>query len=260
MSKASQANGIPRVQSEHSEFGRHDVNGILVLNVPNNIMTISAIGDGKFSYVRQNMQTETMKKIINTGSDSFQIELAPLLPIHAPSYKTDFFFLRFMEPLFVAEGSEATLSIPFPIEIGVFLVGKTRNGLVDSFSCDPANSRFALYGTPEDGRLCKYAQVSYEGKHDPQPYIHAEFEIKILNELEETASVGKMVFPMSDHDLYFDDNKTVMDGLTAKIKNRMGLHIIETIQHPTRKQVGWTLASRDKENTDYKYSMERGFD
>ncbi len=260
MSKASQANGISCAQSAHSEFGKYDVNGILVLNVPNNIMTISAIGDGKFSYVRQNLQNETIKKIINTGSDSFQIELAPLLPIHSPSYKTDFFFLRLMEPLFIAEGSEAVLSIPFPIEMGVYLVGKTRNGLIDSFSCDPTNSRFALYGTPEDGRLCKYAQVSYEGKHDSQPYIHAEFEIKIVNELEETASVGKMVFPVSDHDLYFDGNKTVMDGLVAKIKNRMGLHIIETIQHPIRKPDGWTLASRYKEKTDYKYSMERGFD
>lgn len=259
MSKASQANRISEAQNQYANFGKYDVNGILVLSVPNNIMTISAIGENKFSYVRKNAQNETIKKIINTDSDLFQIELAPLLPLHTPSYKTDFFFLRFMEQLLIAEDSSANLSIPFPIEIGLYLVGKTENGLVDSFSCDPANSRFALYGTPEEGKLCKYAQISYEGKGDPQPYIHAEFEIKIVNELEEAVSVGKIVFPASDHDLYFDGNKATMDGLLAKIKNRVGLHVIETIQNPVKPD-GWMLASRGKEKTDYKYSMERGFD
>lgn len=260
MSKVSQANRVSEAQNPYTPFGKYDVNGISVLSVPNNIMTISAIGENKFSYVRKNTQDETIKKIINTDSDLFQIELAPLLPLYDPSYKTDFFFLRFMEQLLVAEDSSANLSIPFPIEIGLYLVGKTGNGLVDSFSCDPANSRFALYGTPEEGRLCKYAQVSYEGKCDPQPYVHAEFEIRIINELEEAASVGKIVFPASDHDLYFDGNKASLDGLVAKIKNRVGLHVIETIQNPISKPDRWALASRAKEKTDYKYSMERGFD
>jgi hypothetical protein len=84
--------------------------------------------------------------------------------------------------------------------------------------------------------------------------------LKIVNELEESVRVGKIVFPVTDHDLYYRENQVMMDGLEATIKNRVGLHIIETVQKPAVKQTGWNLAPRDTEKTDYKFSMERGFD
>jgi hypothetical protein len=118
-----------------------------------------------------------------------------------------------------------------------------------------------LYGTPEDGKLCKYSIISLDNKQIvSQPFIHAQFKIEITNELDEAASVGKIVFPATDHDLYYHGNKVMMDGLVATIKNRVGLHVVETVQNPITKPAGWNLASRDIEKTDYKFSMERGFD
>lgn len=243
-----------------SSFGKYQLKDEIVLDLPNNTITIRDLGNGRLLYTR-NSGNETIKKLIQAKAKTQQIELAPALPIHMPSYKTDFFFIRFEEPLYIEEDSSIETTLAFPIEIGLFLVYQNKTSGFDFFSCDPSNSRFGLYGTPEDGKLCKYATISLDDKRVlPQPFIHTQFKLNIANELEESIHVGKIVFPVTDHDLYYRENQVMMDGLQATIKNRVGLHVIETVQNPIIKQTGWSLASRDTEKTDYKFSMERGFD
>lgn len=258
--KVSSTSKYSSDEKTYSGFGKYHLRDEIIFNLPNNTITLHDMGDGKFSYTR-NSQNEVIRKIIQVTPEIHQIELAPVLPVHRPAYKTDFFFLRFEEPLFITERSTIETQVSFPIEIGMFLIAQKNPSGFDFFSCDPSNSRFGLYGTPEDGKICKYASISLDGEHiAPQPFINAQFRIKIRNELDESASVGKIVFPVTDHDLYYRVNDVTMDSLHAIVKNRVGLHIIETIQNPIRKPVDWDLASRDIEKTDYKFSMERGFD
>jgi hypothetical protein len=241
-----------------SKFGPHHLDDGIILSVPNNTITLKDIGDGKFSYIRNS--DIIIKKIIQTNPQTSQIEIAPVLPVHIPSHKTDFFFIRFDESLFIEKNSTMQIEICIPIEIGVFLITQDTSSILDFFSCDPLNSRFGLYGTPEDGKLCKYYTTSASGNDTPIPFMHARFKITITNELHESATIGKIVFPITDHDLYYHNNETIMDGLHAIIKNRVGLHVIETIQDPIVKPADWRLTPRDIEKTDYKFSMERGFE
>jgi hypothetical protein len=248
-------------ENDFSNFGRYLPKDKLVLTLPNNTITLSRLGDGRFSYARQTTQNELVKKIIRTKSENFDIELAPVLPIHMPSYKTDFFFLRFTEPLYISQNTATEVLASFPIELGIFLIEENQSGGIDYFSCDPFNSRFALYGPTEDGKLCKYAKTSLDEKQIVnQPFIHAQLKIQLINELEEGTSIGKIVFPVTDHDLYFHGTDVMMDGLEATIKNRVGLHVVEMIQKPITNLEGWKLAPRDTKKTDYKFSMEKGFD
>lgn len=243
-----------------SDFGKYQIKGETVLGLPNNVITIRELGDGKLSYTRIS-GNETIKKLIQAKSKTTQIELTPILPIHVPSYKTDFFFLRFEEPLYIEEDSTAKTTLSLPIEVGLFLVHRNKTSGFDFFSCDPLNSRFGLYGTPEDGKLCKHATISLDDKRiTPQSFIHAQLKLEITNELGESVRIGKIVFPVTDHHLYYRGTEVVMDGLQATIKNRVGLHVVEVMQNPIVKPTGWNLASRDTEKTDYKFSMERGFD
>lgn len=244
--------------SVFSKFGPHHLEDRIVLSVPNNTIILEDIGDGKFSYVRNS--DSIIKKIIQTNPQTSQIEIAPVLPVHTPSYKTDFFFIRFDESLFIEKNSTMQIEIFIPIEIGIFLITQDTSSGLDFFSCDPLNSRYGLYGTPEDGRLCKYYTTSVNRNNTPTPFMHARFKITIINELHESATIGKIVFPVTDHDLHYHNNETIMDGLQATIKNRVGLHVIETIQDPIVKPVDWRFAPRDIEKTDYKFSMERGFE
>lgn len=248
-------------ENDFSNFGRYLLKDKLVLTLPNNTITLSRLGDGRFSYTRQTTQNGFVKKIIHTKSENFDIELAPALPIHMPSYKTDFFFLRFTEPLYISQNTATEVLVSFPIELGVFLIEENQSGGIDYFSCDPFNSRFALYGPTEDGKLCKYAKTSLDEKQIVnQPFIHAQLKIQLINELEEGASIGKIIFPVTDHDLYFHGTDVMMDSLETTIKNRVGLHVVEMIQKPIANLEGWKLAPRDIKKTDYKFSMEQGFD
>jgi hypothetical protein len=248
-------------ENDFSNFGRYLSKDKLVLNLPNNTLTFSRLGKNKFSYTRQSNQNEYIKKIIQAESENFNIELAPVLPIHVPSYKTDFFFIRFVDPLYISQHTTSEFLISFPIEVGVFVIEQNRPGGIDYFSCDPINARFALYGPPENGKLCKYTIISLEEKQPVnQPFIHAQLKIELENHLEEGTTVRKLVFPVTDHDLYFHDTNVMMDGLRATIKSRVGVQVIDMVQKPISQLEEWQLASRDTKKTDYKFSMEQGFD
>lgn len=242
-----------------SEFGTYQLDDKMVFRMPNNTVTLQHIGNDRFSCIR-NSSGLVVKKIIQARPQTSKIEVVPVLPIHVPSRKTDFFFIRFDETLFIEQNSTLSVETCIPIEVGMFLVTHNKSSGFDFFSCDPLNSRFGLYGTPEDGKLCKYSAVSANNTESPQPFSQARLKIEITNELHELASVGKIVFPITDHDLYYYGNDVIMDGLRATIKNRVGLHVIETVQDPIAKPENWRLTPRDTEKTDYKFSMERGFD
>lgn len=252
-------NKQPNDEKTFSVFGTHQLNNKTVLHIPNNTITMQDIGDGKFAYVRHS-ENEQIRKIIQVHRQTSHIEMAPVLPVHVPAYKTDFFFMRFEQPFFIEQNSSLRIEVDIPIEIGIFLASRNKTEGLDFFSCDHINSRFGLYGTPEEGRLCKYSVISATKDIVTPPFTCAKFRIKITNELHGPASVGKIVFPITDHDLHYRGNDVIMDGLHATIKNRVGLHIIETVQDPIAISKDWMVSPRDTEKTDYKFSMEMGFD
>ena len=181
MKKISTTDEFSKNNENFSDFGRYQLKDKIILNLPDNIITLCDLSDGKFSYTR-NSQNETIKKIIQLNPNIHQIELVPVLPVHIPTYKTDFFFIRFEEPLFIAENSIMETLIYFPVEIGLFIVAQNKSSGFDFFSCDSSNSRFSLYGTPEDGNLCKYATTSLDNKCIvSKPFTYTQFRIKIVN-------------------------------------------------------------------------------
>lgn len=246
--------------NDYPEFGRYIVKDNLVMSLPNHKITCSQLNENSFSYKRETAGEETIKKIIHPKTADFQIGLMPILPVHTPSYKTDFFFMRFREQIYMSQNSSMEIIVLFPIEIGMFLVEEDHSGLIDYFSCDPMGTHFALYGNPEEGKLCKYAQIQIDSSSTQQLFTHAQMKIKIANESDEGVFVGKLVFPVTDHDLHFHKTSVIIDGLTATIKNRIGVRVIDMIQDPIRGTEGWKKAIRDNQKTDYKFSMERGFD
>ena len=242
-----------------TKFGTYDLTNELAFTFPNNTVTFHNISDGKFLYHRVS-QNEEIKKIIQTDLAQARVELSPVLPLHIPSYKTDFFFLRFADPLFIGGLTTMKGQVWIPMEIGVFLADQTNPSAFDFFSCDFSNARFALYGSPLEGKLCKYATTSLEADHSTlEPPIYAQLSIEIINELEEPASVSKLVFPVIDHDLHFHGHDVVMGGLQGIIKNTLGLQVMEMRKNNLPIPNGWCLAPRDIQKKNIDYSMEWGF-
>lgn len=244
----------------YSDFGKYVIKDRLTINLPDNNITFAHLNENDFSYKRQNAQNEEIKKIIHPRTADFQIGLEPVLPIYTPSYKTSLFFMRFTEQIYISQKSTMEFLVPFPIEIGVFLIEGKETGLVDCFSCDAASSRFALYGVPDNGKLCKYAQIPIETQTMYQPFTRAQLKVRITNNLEEGASIGKIVFTATDHELHFHRTDVMMDGLNVNIKDRIGVRVMDTASSPISRIEGWKKAIRDIEKTNHGFNMEKDFD
>lgn len=248
-------------ESNDFKFGKHVIKNDTTLSPSRNKIQLSKIDKDKFSYSRNDSENRVTKKIIHCKTTDLEIELAPILPIHLPSYKSDFVLLRFEEPIIISGKSTTELTIPFPIEIGVFLINDGHTDMLDYFTCEPNYSRFGLYGTPEEGKLCKYAKIPlFFDKTILSSLAHASLRITVENELEESAHVGKIIVPASDHDLYYKDEDVMMNDLKIMIKNRSGLKVIEVVQKQITKPDNWSLSPRNIKKTDYKFAMEWGFD
>ena len=243
-----------------SKYGRYSVKDELELEFPSTKISISRIDNEKFSYKRTNSENESINKIISAKSPGFGIEVAPVIPVNLPKHKTDFLFLRLTEKLFLNKNSSAEIFIPLPIEIGVFYIEHNKAKTFDFFTYDPLHSRYGLYGPPEEGILCKYAKVSLMNANEESPFVYAKMRVFVHNELDKGVSLGKIVFPVTDHELYYKDTNVLVDNLKVAIKHRGALELVEVIQDTIQKPNGWTKSPTHRHKTDHKFSMEKGFD
>ncbi|MGY5143614.1 MAG: DUF432 domain-containing protein [Candidatus Nitrosopumilus sp. bin_32a] len=211
-----------------SKYGFYDISESLELNLPNTEIRIKKISENVFSYSRINSDGDSVEKIIPTKSSKFQIELCPIRPLNFPAKRTTHMYLDLDTSIFLSDNSSADFFLRCPIEIGVFFVHDGHKDSLDCFTCDPINSRFCLYGSPESGTLCKYAKSDIvESYDDSIPFVNAVLKVNLQNELFKGLSVSKIVFPISDNSIYYKDSKAIIDSIRAVMKKKLTLEIID---------------------------------
>ncbi|MBU26837.1 MAG: hypothetical protein CMO15_02190 [Thaumarchaeota archaeon] len=157
-----------------------------------------------------------------------KIELAPIRPLNHPARRTGYVFLKFDKEIYLSENSAASIFVHCPIEIGIFLINGSNRESLDWITCNSMNSRFGLYGSPDTGTLCKYSKVSLATDYsDSIPYIEGVLKIIIENTLSSGQTIDKVVFPMTDNSLYYEDSKTIIDGIKITLKKRAVVHIVD---------------------------------
>jgi hypothetical protein len=253
------ANNNSHFSGNFSKYGRYEIENDLEFYLPATKIKFSKLGEGKFSYNRSNFQNEIIQKVIAVRPKGLEIEISPALPIHLPAYKTDFMFLRLATPLHIGKSASTEFNIAMPIEIGIYITDKETAYPIDYLFCPPSYSKYGLYGQPESGRLCKYAKISIDGNEKETPFAFGTMQLRIHNELHRGVSIGQIVFPITDHDIYYSDTAAVIDPLEVIVKERLGLDFLE-MKNATRNLPKWSKASRDMPKTDFKFSMENGFD
>lgn len=77
--------------NEYTDFGKYMLKKELQITLPNNDILCSQLNENNFSYKRTSQDSDPVKKIIQPRTKDFELGLMPLLPIHTPTYKTDFF-------------------------------------------------------------------------------------------------------------------------------------------------------------------------
>ncbi|MFB5632817.1 MAG: DUF432 domain-containing protein [Nitrosopumilus sp.] len=242
----------------YTNYGIYDISDDLDFILPNIDIKFRNIGENVFSYFRRDSEENTVEKMIPTKNNQIRIEVAPIRPLNHPSHRTSYLYLELETPVFLSENSQAKIFARCPIEIGIFLINGENKNSLDFFTCDPINSRFGLYGTPESGTLCKYTKSEIvESYDDSKPYIDAVMEIHFGNELSRGQSISKVIFPVTDNSIYYNGSKAIYDSIDAVLKKKL---TIETLDISTRNiSTDWTK-SPDYERKELVKRLNMGVD
>ncbi len=245
-------------ESIFSNYGVYDVNETLDLSLPNTEIRIERVGKNAFSYFRKNSDGKITEKMIPLKSDKIKIELAPIRPLNHPARRTNYVFLKFDKEIYLSSNSAASIFIHCPIEIGIFLTHDSDKESLDWVTCNPLNSRFGLYGSPDTGTLCKYTEVTLATDlTDSIPYVEGVMKIILENNLSSGQTVSKVIFSITDNSLYYEDSKTIIDGLRVTLRKRAVVSIAdvkaESVDTNWAKSPTW-------ENTTVSTSMEMGLE
>lgn len=244
-----------------SNYGHYTIENDLTLTLPNTKIKFQRLSDDKFSYTRENSQNGIFESLISIRTKNLKIEFVPSFPIHVPAYRTDFVFLKFIKPIFTSMKSTTEIYVSVPIENAIFFSGDEVTEHLDVFSCTPNKSRFALYGPPENGKLSKISQVGieYEDADFAEPFLFAKMKVLIENDLKTGFRLGKLVFPVTNHDLYYKKTNAIYDPLRVIMKDRLGVDYPDIECEPSPIS-GWKKAPRHLEKTSHPFSMSMGLE
>jgi len=215
-------------ESSYSNYGVYVIKDNIEFSFPNVTIKIEKIGEHVFSYIRKDADENLLKKIVPVSSSELTIEISPIRPLNYPARRTVHMYLDFETPIFLSEGSAASVFVRCPVEIGIFLVHDGHKDSLDWVDCEPLNSRFCLYGSPESGTLCKYASSDIvESYEDSIPFTDGILKIDLKNDLDKGLTISKIVFPVSDTSVYYKNSKAMFDSLKAVLKKKLTLEILD---------------------------------
>ena len=246
--------------SEHafSNYGVYEVNERLELTFPSTDIKIERIGEHAFSYFRQNSEGKIIEKMIPAKSNELKIEIAPIRPLNHPARRTGYVFLKFDKEIYLSHDSAASIFVHCPIEIGIFLIRDSNRESLDWITCNPLNSRFGLYGPPDSGPFCPSAEVTLATDlTDSIPYIESVMKITIENNLDSGQTVSKVIFPITDNSLYYEDSKAILDGIKVTMRKRAAVSIADV--QTDFLETNW-IKSPTWEDSTSNTSMEMGLE
>jgi len=246
------------VESNYSKYGEYLITDHLELNLPEIVVKIQRVGEHAFSYFRQDSEGNIVEKMIPAKSNEMKIEMAPIRPLNHPARRTGYVFLKFDKEIYLSQNSAASIFVHCPIEVGIFLIQDSKRESLDWLTCNPVNSRFGLYGSPDTGTLCKYAEVTLATDFsDSVPYVEGVMKIIIENNLDSGQTVSKVIFPITDNSLYYEDSKSVLDGIKVTLKKRAVVSIADVQTDSVR--TDWTKSPTWEDSTT-NTSMEMGLE
>lgn len=245
-------------ENSFSKYGIYKIAESLEISLPNYLIKFERVGDNAFSYARHDSEGNVVEKMIPSKSNEIKVEVAPIRPLNHPARRTNYLFLKFDKDIYLSRDSAASIFVHCPIEIGIFLVHDSNRESLDWVTCDPVNSRFGLYGSPDTGTLCKYAEVSLATDYDDSiPYVEAVMQIVIENSLPTGQTVNKVIFPITDNSIFYDDSKSILDGIKVTLKKRAVVSIADVKVEPV--STDWTQ-SPTWEDTTIGATLELGLE
>lgn len=240
-------------------YGTYEIKEDTEFLFPSIKVRIVKDNDERFFYSRVDAEGNIAEKIIPAKQGGFTLEIAPIRPLNYPANRTNFVFLELDKEVFLSQGESTSFFVRCPIEIGIFLIQGDHKDSLDSFTCDPSRARFGLYGSPDTGILCKYFKVPIvKTEVDSDPYFSCVVKLSFENQLDRGYTIKKVVFPITDHTIYYEEKKAQLDSLNVKMRKRGVVEFAEAFEIPLT-DITWKKSPSWEADTKTA-SMEMGLD
>jgi len=245
---------------KYSNYGIYEIEKEIEMFFPSIEIRIKRIDKGNFLYLRKDSEGNITEKIVPTPDNKKMIiEIAPIRPLNYPAHRTNFVYLKFNHEVFLSKNATTSFLVRCPIEIGIFLVHDSDKDSMDWFTCDPSKSRFGLFGAPDTGKLCKFYKVPIvETELDSEPYLNCVMRLNFENLLDRGYSITRSIFPITDHFLYYKENKAQIDSLNVTLRKRMIIEYVETAELRL-KNIDWEKSPSWEKDTETP-SVEMGLE
>ena len=146
---------------------------------------------------KRSYDTKTVEMILNPGSEIY------LRPIVYGGELAFYIYLRFSRNVTLAPFSTIQVNVGIPIDVEASIPSIETEGVVRNFKIDIielTDIRYALYGKPERGLLCRYHEVRI-GRWNW--ILEAPLSVLLVNESEKPVTVNRIVFPTFLPKLYY---------------------------------------------------------
>jgi len=255
-------------------FGTYEVRDGLEIELRDEKISLKNVGEDHFRYRRERNGEIVAERLFTNKDASVRLALWPSRPINTPQPLGHHIMLRLNPTISLPPKSQATHHLTMPIEIGVFTVSKEGNGnggnnyMIDTFSL--TRQRYALYGTPDTGYICRLHDTVPNRAAKPIPYEEAAVIMRFENPLDDWVTITRIVLEANMVDLYAkedtvyleDSDVMVEDGKVANVflNNEPPLPgLLEVPMPENTKKIRLSLLERTGLGGACRFTMEYGY-
>lgn len=243
------------IQEEFDHFGEYSINQKIEKRFGNETLIMFKAGQNKYGYQRFHDQQLLVEKFI-VSDETPTLSIIPIAPVYTPEMIADRVMLKLITTLVLEPKSYADAYLTMPIEIGAVRSIEDYSEVIDAFSV--GLQLYAIYGTPEDGLLCRY-HLTRLSSEPPKLRDHEEALVRVhfLNHTDKMVTINKIVFPVKGVDFYYNDKDAFFRDLHMVIESKL-LNTVAIVGFAQGHELTYNKTSLNQEHED-KFVMEWGF-
>lgn len=155
-----------------------------------------------FYYTREVFNSSKIRKILSF-KDFENVLIQPSEPLVDELQKTHL-YLEFEEPLSLLPETKLNGFATIPVSISIFAGVSNKNFFIDLFNI--SNTKFALYGNPHFGYVCRYWKTKFSTQPiEPKLFETAILDLELENLSTNTITLTKLVFDFAYIRIYYNN-------------------------------------------------------
>ncbi|MFB5599753.1 MAG: DUF432 domain-containing protein [Nitrososphaeraceae archaeon] len=203
------------------------------------------------------IESNVLKRILLKPYEirSDEIGIFPILNRNIGTLYLNYILIKFKTEVIVPKNANIIIYATIPIDIGIFSYQKHDETLIDNICLNKI--KFTLYGKPEKGIICRYKEAEINEERLTKKYEEALVKIIIKNNLENSTIVNKIVIPVDDIMIDYENDDCFIPGnIEFELNSLFGKNIATVHLRSTR------VKGRKYLNMNYnipKFTMEWGY-